>query len=256
MDNSNDPPKDPPSSSSSSSSSGPTKANNTGYVPGNDFRTRLRNTIAMNTGQITHEGLLQYKYDRDLFFEKEDCQRCESHRDWLLKWSPTVRFMTDKINQLQGGTLDRDNIRCRRCVSGLIGGGFSPEYGILLCANELRDRDQLEDTLAHEMVHAYDWLRFKWQRENLRHAACTEIRAIMLSGECRFVEEFFGRKNRTLAMQFQKCVRRRAEMAVWHHPRCTDKATGEKSRERAAQVVNRVWDSCFNDTRPFDEVYR
>jgi hypothetical protein len=34
----------------------------------------------------------------------------------------------------------------------------------------------LEDTMAHEMVHAYDHLRFKvnWT-DNLRHAACTEV---------------------------------------------------------------------------------
>jgi hypothetical protein len=33
--------------------------------------------------------------------------------------------------------------------------------------------------MAHEMVHAYDHLRFKvnWT-DNLRHAACTEVGAI------------------------------------------------------------------------------
>jgi inner membrane protease ATP23 len=24
----------------------------------------------------------------------------------------------------------------------------------------------------------------------------------------------------------------------------------------AAKVVNEVWDSCFTDTRPFDEIYK
>jgi hypothetical protein len=40
----------------------------------------------------------------------------------------------------------------------------------------MKDRSHLEDTLAHEMVHAYDHLRFKldWD-DNLRHAACTEV---------------------------------------------------------------------------------
>ncbi len=31
------------------------------------------------------------------------------------------------------------------------------------------------------------------------------------------------------------------------NPACPDAETAEK-------VVNEVWDSCFNDTRPFDEV--
>ena len=40
----------------------------------------------------------------------------------------------------------------------------------------MKDQGHLEDTMAHEMVHAYDHLRFKvdWTN-NLRHAACTEV---------------------------------------------------------------------------------
>jgi inner membrane protease ATP23 len=29
-----------------------------------------------------------------------------------------------------------------------------------------------------------------------------------------------------------------------------------KNDVQAVKVVNEVWDSCFADTRPFDEVYR
>lgn len=40
----------------------------------------------------------------------------------------------------------------------------------------MKDQGHLEDTMAHEMVHAFDHLRFKvnWT-DNLRHAACTEV---------------------------------------------------------------------------------
>jgi inner membrane protease ATP23 len=31
---------------------------------------------------------------------------------------------------------------------------------------------------------------------------------------------------------------------------------GIKDDVHAAKVVNEVWDSCFYDTRPFDEIYR
>jgi mitochondrial inner membrane protease ATP23 len=55
-------------------------------------------------------------------------------------------------------------------------GGFDPDYGIQICANEMRNQGHLEDTMAHEMVHAYDHLRFKldWT-DSLRHAACAEV---------------------------------------------------------------------------------
>ena len=36
-------------------------------------------------------------------------------------------------------------------------------------------------------------------------------------------------------------------MSVMANPNCPDK-------ESAERAVNEVWESCFNDTRPFDEV--
>jgi mitochondrial inner membrane protease ATP23 len=36
-------------------------------------------------------------------------------------------------------------------------------------------------------------------------------------------------------------------MSVAGNPACPDKAAAERA-------VNEVWESCFNDTRPFDEV--
>lgn len=47
--------------------------------------------------------------------------------------------------------------------------------GIVLCANHLRDRKTTEDVLSHEMVHAYDYMRFKYDKWNLKHMACTEV---------------------------------------------------------------------------------
>ena len=55
--------------------------------------------------------------------------------------------MREKINQL-GGDLNDRNIYCHRCVE-LRTGGFDPEYGIQICANSIRSRGDMEDTLAH-----------------------------------------------------------------------------------------------------------
>lgn len=71
----------------------------------------------------------------------------------------------------------------------------------------------------------------------------------MLSGECRWTREALMRGNWTVTQQFQKCVRQRAISSVLARARCKDEA-------HAAKVVDRVWDLCFADTRPFDEVYR
>jgi inner membrane protease ATP23 len=217
------------------------------------------NYFRILSGGMTKEGMFHYREWRYKVHEERDCKRCEENRDWLFTYSPVVRFMSEKIGDLNG-KLNASNVVCRRCPARLTedgnihrqSGGFSPEHGILLCANEMRDRKHLEDTLAHEMVHAYDHLRFKvdWTGDkDLKHAACTEIRASMLSGECRWTREAFTRGNWSLTQQFQRCVQKRAIQSVMARPRCKDE-------EQARTVVNQVWDSCFSDTRPFDEVYR
>lgn len=118
-----------------------------------------------------------------------------------------------------------------------------------MCANYMRSKGHLEDTVAHEMVHAWDHLRWKVDWGDLRHAACSEIRASALSGECRFIREFFTRGNYRLTQQHQNCVRERAVKSVMMRPTCKDDV-------QAVKVVNEVFDSCYNDTRPFDEIYR
>jgi len=238
----------------------------TGYDPSLKW---WMNYFKILTGQVTREGIEHYREDRYRVHEERDCKRCDEYRDWLLQYSPTVRFLNEKISAL-GGTLDDKNIVCRRCPGRIVAipdpkaeggerleiarqsGGFSPDHGILLCANEIRDKSHLEDTLAHEMVHAWDHLRWKvdWIGEkSLRHAACTEIRASMLSGECRWTREAFTRNNWSLTQQFQNCVRMRAIQSVMARPTCKDDV-------HATKVVNEVWDSCFSDKRPFEEIYR
>lgn len=219
------------------------------------------NYFKILTGQVTNEGIFHYREHRYRANEARDVARCEQYRDWLFAYSPTVRFLNDKIAELNHGQgMTPANVLCRRCPARLTAalqverqsGGFEPAHGILVCANEVRNRGHLEDTLAHEMVHAYDQLRFEVDfrgERDLRQAACTEIRASMLSGECRWTREVLTRGNYTLTEQFQNCVRRRAVQSMIARPWVKDDV-------QAVKVVNEVWDSCFSDTRPFDEVYR
>jgi mitochondrial inner membrane protease ATP23 len=158
-------------------SKAPTPPSTTGadFLAGADMWTRWRNFYRMASGSMSPEGQKKYWHDADIRYEATDCKRCESQRDWLLQYSPIIRFMSDNIKQL-GGDLGKHNMRCRRCETGMQG-GFDAKYGIKLCANYVETRSQMEDTMAHEMVHAYDHLRFKvdWDAKDLRHVACTEV---------------------------------------------------------------------------------
>lgn len=214
---------------------------------------------------------LERKYfeEMDAIKAESYCKRCESNRDYLLQYSPVVKFMKEEVGKL-GGDLNAKNIHCRMCTADQ-SGGFHIDHGIMLCANKFRNRGHQEDTMAHEMVHAWDHLKFKVEDNNLRHQACLEvrvakmgpsspfaepmltspfqIRASTLSGECRFTREFFSKNQWGITEQLQKCVRRRATLSMMARP-------GIKDDVHAAKVVNEVWDSCFRDTRPFDEIYR
>ncbi|KAF1980165.1 mitochondrial inner membrane protease ATP23 [Bimuria novae-zelandiae CBS 107.79] len=192
---------------------------------------------------------LERKYFEEMDAAKAEayCKRCETNRDYLLQYSPIVKFMKDEVGKL-GGDLNAKNIHCRMCTAEQ-SGGFHIDHGIMLCANKFRNRGHQEDTMAHEMVHAWDHLKWKVEDNNLRHQACLEIRASTLSGECRFSREFFTKNQWRITEQLQNCVRRRATLSMMARP-------GVKNDVHAAKIVNEVWESCFNDTRPFDEIYR
>lgn len=174
------------SSSSSSTVKPPALLTNdptrTGYDPSISW---WMNYFKILTGKITPEGAFHYREDRYRVHEERDCKRCEEYRDWLFQYSPVVRYLRDEVRKLNG-ELDESNVVCRRCPARLTedgkvvrqSGGFSPDHGILLCANEVRNRSHLEDSLAHEMVHAWDHLRWKVDflgDKDLRQAACAEV---------------------------------------------------------------------------------
>ncbi|PWN21497.1 hypothetical protein BCV69DRAFT_172069 [Microstroma glucosiphilum] len=189
-------------------------------------------------------------------------ERCEKWADQLFKTSPMIRFMTRHLILVSCDPLapltsknDLPRLTIASCPPTMAG-GFSPsapgaplsDSGIMLCANRMMSKDHLEDTLAHEMVHWWDHCRFKVDWSDLRQHACSEIRASSLSGDCNFSRER-GRRNWGLTKQHQACTRRRAVLSVMANEKCTG------GKEQAERVVDEVWNSCFSDTRPFDEIY-
>ncbi|KAG8901397.1 Mitochondrial inner membrane protease atp23 [Tulasnella sp. 403] len=179
--------------------------------------------------------------------QKEEAMwiRCEKWKDDLLKHSPAVVFMLKHL-KAAGADVTGDHIHCQPCHLTRAG-GFSPEHGILICQDGVWSKSHMEDTLVHEMVHMFDHVKFKVDWDNLRHHACSEIRAANLSGDCKWTREV-RRGFYTFAKQHEDCVRRRAILSVQSHHLCQDPTKAEKA-------VNEVWESCFKDTRPFDEIY-
>ncbi|CAI5758091.1 unnamed protein product [Candida verbasci] len=214
-----------------------------------------RRTLEYHTGlgPTFHNQKLKNQFEYDYVYRNlpAKCSNCYQYRDWILKYSPSVNFMMDhikKLNKQQKDIINKENIVCGPCDFTKTG-GFNPQFGILLCSNWIRNKYELEDILTHELIHVYDYLKFNMSYDNLRHHACTEIRASMLSGECRIWNEIFKSGLGNFGKKFQQCIKRKAILSVEQNPKC-------ENHEQAEKIVNLVWNSCFNDTRPFERVYR
>ncbi|KAF9305421.1 Mitochondrial inner membrane protease atp23 [Mortierella antarctica] len=200
---------------------------------------RWRKTLSLITGL----GLSPEEFQAEI--EKADRKTCELYKEQLIKTSPGVRFMMNNLVKA-GCPLTKNMLDCGPCDSTK-SGGFSPDHGILLCQNGFFSKKHQEHTMIHEMIHMYDHCVFNVEWDNLRHHACSEVRAAALSGDCNWSREV-RRGFYTFTKQHQECVKRRATLSVQANPNCTSRAAAEKA-------VNAVFDSCYNDTRPFDEFY-
>ncbi|KAJ1825044.1 Mitochondrial inner membrane protease atp23 [Coemansia sp. RSA 2671] len=205
-----------------------------------------RRAISEYTG-IGQPPSQQYERAALAAFKKdlEDCKRCEKWRNDLMQTSPLVIFMAESLKK-SGYIAEPKNMPCMKCTESR-SGGYSSEGVIQLCYNHIRDKGHLETTMAHEMVHAYDDKNFNLDWYNLEHHACTEIRAASLSGDCTWFQEMM-RGNLGFLKHHQVCVKRRAVLSLLANPSC-------KSPKHAEAAVNKVFKSCFTDTRPFDEIY-
>lgn len=111
----------------------------------------------------------------------------------------------------------------------------------MLLASQQSLLHQTERNLRHELIHAFDDARGIIESADCLHQACSEIRAARLSGDCFMSQE--ARKGRFNFFDGgQKCVRRRAIMAVDRNPVC---------RGFSERAVETVLQKCYSDYEPF-----
>ena len=181
--------------------------------------------------------------------DKED----EKYQKWLAKIlqnNEKALKLLDSIEKL-GCKLPNNFFQLQKCLPDKkMSGGFSVYTGeqegkynpaVILCTDRKIDRTTFENTVVHELVHAYDQCRIKLDWKSCLHHACTEIRASSLSGECSFYEEL-SRGNFAMSTGHQKCVKRRAKLSVKMNPNCS---------EITEDAVNAAFTNCHKDTAPF-----
>ncbi|KAJ3032604.1 Mitochondrial inner membrane protease atp23 [Rhizophlyctis rosea] len=222
-----------PSSSASSSPSSPSSSTPSSKTSPTD----------LTTPEVIH--LSRSLTDTEKAAQQKSLAKCEKWKSRLLQNSPIIRFMLSELEK-SGCPLSDSHFRCSPCPENR-SGGFAPDFGVVLCAGHLMTRKRMEDTMVHELVHAYDHCTTKVDWGKCEHYACSEIRAAALSGDCKWDREV----NRGILGwrgHLQTCVKRRAISNLKQLPQCQ----GEQVAEDA---VRAVFHDCFADTAPFDEIY-
>lgn len=171
---------------------------------------------------------------------------CQRRLEYAVNRSPYVRYMLDAMKKAGCEVHLDKHMVCEPC-GPTVSGGFDPEHRqVVLCENNIYSQGCMNDTLTHELIHAYDYCRANIEWNNLEHLACTEIRAASLSGECFFWKETFARLKFGWKAHHQVCARERAIKSIL----CVKNI----SEAEATRAVDSVFDKCFQDTVPFERV--
>ncbi|RAL51927.1 unnamed protein product [Cuscuta campestris] len=156
--------------------------------------------------------------------------------------TPKVKFLMDHLKKA-GCEISGSFIKAERC-DDMVSGGYLQGKGIVVCSNELRLQDEVNQVVLHELIHAYDdCLSSNLNWADCAHHACSEIRANHLSGDCNFKRELLRGHFRIRGHE-QECVRRRSMKSLKSNPYCSERA--------GKDAMLAVWDLCYNDTRPFE----
>src|SRR2546430_7269284 len=78
----------------------------------------------------------------------------------LFEKSPIIIFLHTELQKVGCSP----PVYCAPCPVA-VHGGFNQEMGIVLCENNNHTARRVESTLAHEMVHAFDHCRFKFDKD-------------------------------------------------------------------------------------------
>lgn len=177
--------------------------------------------------------------------------QCLEHVRTVLDTVNTVQYLVMSMAEL-GRTFTADNVKCVRSED--TGRGRVAEAGylwydtpharrgdVVLHEDKLLTAAEIERSLRHELIHAYDDVRGYVDPSNCYHQACSEVRAARLSGDC-FLNQEVRRGNLDFFQSGRKCVERRATLAVEQNPLC---------RGFGARAVDSVFPKCFADFEPF-----
>jgi inner membrane protease ATP23 len=165
--------------------------------------------------------------------------KCLSVVQDAIEKNPFINILINSMKE-HGCEVTPDFFKCKPCPIK-VGGFYDETLGIVMCENQQQLKTTLEDTLVHELVHAFDSCRADIDPDDCLQIACTEIRAANLSGECGWSRELM-RGQYKFQKHLPECVKRRGIATLQMNTKCA---------KRAPEYIEAAWRSCYRDTAPF-----
>uniref|UniRef100_K3WBI6 Mitochondrial inner membrane protease ATP23 n=1 Tax=Globisporangium ultimum (strain ATCC 200006 / CBS 805.95 / DAOM BR144) TaxID=431595 RepID=K3WBI6_GLOUD len=157
---------------------------------------------------------------------------------------------TDAVGSAKKKSIDFVCIECKDDgPEGRARAFFSaPPPTIVFCANRLHSAREVEETMVHELIHAYDFTVRKMDITKSDLLACSEIRSARES-ECY-------QKAHILASMLPD-VEFFRKSSNWLHTRCVRehavRSTKSMFPNQARADVDKMFDQCYHDKSPFPQ---
>lgn len=176
--------------------------------------------------------------------ENIDKIKCERRVYACFQKSHFVKLMLSALKS-SGCEVDiRRHISCEVCDPSVTG-GYDPELNqVVICQNVAKSDGFVQGVLTHEFIHMFDYCRAELDFTSIRHLACTEIRAANLA-HCSFLSAWSQgiASPFNVARKHAECVKAKAVASVM--------AVRKVDKDEATQVVESVFNKCYNDLEPF-----
>ncbi|XP_004861215.1 mitochondrial inner membrane protease ATP23 homolog isoform X2 [Heterocephalus glaber] len=145
------------------------------------------------TSQVYPERLAEGRPQQGLFSRfLTHNQKCQLMLLKTLETNPYVKLLLDAMKHSGCAVNKERHFSCEDCNGNVSGGFDASSSQIVLCQNNICNQAHMNRVVTHELIHAFDHCRahVNWFT-NVRHLACSEVRAANLSGECSLVNEIF-----------------------------------------------------------------
>ena len=170
--------------------------------------------------------------------------QCEKNIARALRTSPFIRLMISGLEKAGCNLTPHRHLVCEPGCSPAVSGGFDQQTNqVVICSNICQTPSKVEEILAHELVHLYDYCTINLDLTKSDHLACTEVRAANLA-HCK--NQFYDALSHQRWKSHADCVKHKAASSV--------RVIKGISHSEAMKIVEKVFPKCYHDLEPVGRI--